>query len=93
DHGLLGQRLDRLFQQTFSVAKRARTDTQVAPPGIGGVGRSALGAERVRPAGRFHRAAGRAGDHGLLGQRLDRLFQQTFSVAKRARTDTQVAPP
>ncbi|MGY2438044.1 glutamyl-tRNA reductase, partial [Escherichia coli] len=31
-----------------------------------------------------------ARDHGLLGQRLDRLFQQTFSVAKRARTDTQV---
>ncbi|WP_422509927.1 glutamyl-tRNA reductase [Stenotrophomonas sp. GZD-301] len=29
-------------------------------------------------------------DHGLLGQRLDRLFQQTFSVAKRARTDTRV---
>jgi glutamyl-tRNA reductase len=31
-----------------------------------------------------------ARDHGLLGQRLDRLFQQTFSVAKRARTDTRV---
>ncbi|WP_134736707.1 glutamyl-tRNA reductase, partial [Proteus mirabilis] len=31
-----------------------------------------------------------ARDHGLLGQRLDRLFQQTFSVAKRARTDTQI---
>ena len=31
-----------------------------------------------------------AREHGLLGQRLDRLFQQTFSVAKRARTDTQV---
>lgn len=27
---------------------------------------------------------------GLLGQQLDRLFQQAFSVAKRARTDTQV---
>jgi len=31
-----------------------------------------------------------ARDHGLLGQRLDHLFQQTFSVAKRARTDTRV---
>ncbi len=31
-----------------------------------------------------------ARDNGLLGQRLDRLFQQTFSVAKRARTDTRV---
>ncbi len=31
-----------------------------------------------------------AREHGLLGQQLDRLFQQTFSVAKRARTDTQV---
>jgi len=31
-----------------------------------------------------------ARDHGLLGQRLDRLFQQTFAVAKRARTDTRV---
>ncbi len=28
--------------------------------------------------------------HGALGNRLDRLFQQTFSVAKRARTDTRV---
>lgn len=28
--------------------------------------------------------------HGALGGRLDRLFQQTFAVAKRARTDTQV---
>ena len=27
---------------------------------------------------------------GALGSRLDRLFQQTFSVAKRARTDTRV---
>ncbi len=28
--------------------------------------------------------------HGALGSRLDRLFQQTFAVAKRARTDTRV---
>ncbi|HEY0334389.1 MAG TPA: glutamyl-tRNA reductase [Stenotrophomonas sp.] len=28
--------------------------------------------------------------HGALGHRLDRLFQQTFSVAKRARTDTRI---
>jgi len=28
--------------------------------------------------------------HGALGNRLDRLFQQTFAVAKRARTDTRV---
>nr|P42808.1 RecName: Full=Glutamyl-tRNA reductase; Short=GluTR [Xanthomonas phaseoli pv. phaseoli]BAA03668.1 glutamyl-tRNA reductase [Xanthomonas phaseoli pv. phaseoli] len=28
--------------------------------------------------------------HGTLGSGLDRLFQQTFSVAKRARTDTRV---
>ncbi len=28
--------------------------------------------------------------HGALGNQLDRLFQQTFSVAKRARTDTRV---
>ncbi|GHH58318.1 MAG: glutamyl-tRNA reductase [Gammaproteobacteria bacterium] len=28
--------------------------------------------------------------HGALGSRLDRLFQQAFSVAKRARTDTRV---
>ncbi len=31
-----------------------------------------------------------ARDNGVLGQRLDRLFQQTFSVAKRARTETRV---
>lgn len=31
-----------------------------------------------------------ARSHGALGNRLDRLFQQTFSVAKRARTDTRV---
>jgi len=31
-----------------------------------------------------------AREHGALGNRLDRLFQQTFSVAKRARTDTRV---
>ncbi|MGV8961200.1 MAG: glutamyl-tRNA reductase [Stenotrophomonas sp.] len=31
-----------------------------------------------------------ARDSGIIGQRLDRLFQQTFSVAKRARTDTRV---
>jgi glutamyl-tRNA reductase len=28
--------------------------------------------------------------NGALGNRLDRLFQQTFAVAKRARTDTRV---
>ncbi len=31
-----------------------------------------------------------AREHHALGNRLDRLFQQTFSVAKRARTDTRV---
>ncbi len=31
-----------------------------------------------------------AREHGALGNRLDRLFQQTFAVAKRARTDTRV---
>jgi glutamyl-tRNA reductase len=31
-----------------------------------------------------------ARSNGALGNRLDRLFQQTFSVAKRARTDTRV---
>jgi len=31
-----------------------------------------------------------ARDNGAIGQHLDRLFQQTFSVAKRARTDTRV---
>lgn len=31
-----------------------------------------------------------AHDKGAIGQQLDRLFQQTFSVAKRARTDTRV---
>ena len=31
-----------------------------------------------------------ARQHGALGNQLDRLFQQTFSVAKRARTDTRV---
>ncbi len=31
-----------------------------------------------------------AREHGALGGRLDRLFQQTFAVAKRARTDTRV---
>ena len=31
-----------------------------------------------------------ARDHGALGTQLDRLFQQSFSVAKRARTDTRV---
>ena len=31
-----------------------------------------------------------AREHGAMGNRLDRLFQQTFSVAKRARTDTRV---
>ncbi|MFT3754349.1 MAG: glutamyl-tRNA reductase [Pseudoxanthomonas sp.] len=31
-----------------------------------------------------------AREHGVLGNRLDRLFQQSFAVAKRARTDTRV---
>lgn len=31
-----------------------------------------------------------AREHGALGNSLDRLFQQTFAVAKRARTDTRV---
>lgn len=31
-----------------------------------------------------------ARDSGAIGQQLDRLFQQTFSVAKRARTDTRI---
>ena len=31
-----------------------------------------------------------AREHGALGGRLDRLFQQTFAVAKRARTDTRI---
>ena len=31
-----------------------------------------------------------AREHGALGNRLDRLFQQSFAVAKRARTDTRV---
>ncbi len=31
-----------------------------------------------------------ARQHGALGPRLDRLFQQSFAVAKRARTDTRV---
>ncbi|WP_449465933.1 glutamyl-tRNA reductase [Stenotrophomonas humi] len=31
-----------------------------------------------------------AHDSGVIGHQLDRLFQQTFSVAKRARTDTRV---
>lgn len=31
-----------------------------------------------------------AHDSGVIGQQLDHLFQQTFSVAKRARTDTRV---
>lgn len=31
-----------------------------------------------------------ARQHGALGHELDRLFQQTFAVAKRARTDTRI---
>ena len=31
-----------------------------------------------------------ARQHQTLGRRLDRLFQQTFAVAKRARTDTRI---
>ncbi|MFT4248405.1 MAG: glutamyl-tRNA reductase [Pseudomonas sp.] len=40
--------------------------------------------------GQVKDAWARARAQGVLGQRLDRLFQQTFSVAKRARTDTRV---
>ena len=40
--------------------------------------------------GQVKEAWGAAREHGTLGNRLDRLFQQTFAVAKRARTDTRV---
>ncbi|KAF1688352.1 glutamyl-tRNA reductase [Pseudoxanthomonas taiwanensis] len=40
--------------------------------------------------GQVKEAWARARGHGALGPRLDRLFQQTFAVAKRARTDTRV---
>ena len=36
DHGLLGQRLDRLFQQTFSVAACAHRYPGRRQPGVGG---------------------------------------------------------
>jgi glutamyl-tRNA reductase len=40
--------------------------------------------------GQVKDAWSQARGQGALGQRLDRLFQQTFAVAKRARTDTLV---
>lgn len=40
--------------------------------------------------GQVKQAWTRARELGALGSRLDRLFQQTFSVAKRARTDTRI---
>ncbi|KRG67372.1 glutamyl-tRNA reductase [Pseudoxanthomonas dokdonensis] len=40
--------------------------------------------------GQVKEAWAHARQHGALGNRLDRLFQQTFAVAKRARTDTRV---
>ena len=40
--------------------------------------------------GQVKQAWALARQHGTLGQRLDRLFQQSFAVAKRARTDTRV---
>ncbi|WP_019397152.1 glutamyl-tRNA reductase [Pseudoxanthomonas sp. GW2] len=40
--------------------------------------------------GQVKDAWARAREHGALGSRLDRLFQQTFAVAKRARTDTRI---
>src|SRR5690606_22794704 len=40
--------------------------------------------------GQVKDAWARAHDSGVIGHQLDRLFQQTFSVATRARTDTRV---
>ncbi|HYM85193.1 MAG TPA: glutamyl-tRNA reductase, partial [Pseudoxanthomonas sp.] len=40
--------------------------------------------------GQVKEAWAAAREHGALGNGLDRLFQQTFAVAKRARTDTRV---
>lgn len=40
--------------------------------------------------GQVKEAWGAARSHHTLGQQLDRLFQQSFSVAKRARTDTRI---
>lgn len=40
--------------------------------------------------GQVKDAWAKAREHGAVGGRLDRLFQQTFSVAKRARTDTRI---
>lgn len=40
--------------------------------------------------GQVKEAWARAREHGALGPQLDRLFQQSFAVAKRARTDTRV---
>ena len=40
--------------------------------------------------GQVKDAWAQAREHGALGNRLDRLFQQTFAVAKRARTDTRI---
>ncbi|MGH8053201.1 MAG: glutamyl-tRNA reductase [Stenotrophomonas sp.] len=40
--------------------------------------------------GQVKDAWARAHDSGVIGHQLDRLFQKSFSVAKRARTDTRV---
>ena len=40
--------------------------------------------------GQVKDAWARARESGLIGHQLDRLFQQSFSVAKRARTDTRI---
>ena len=40
--------------------------------------------------GQVKEAWAAAREHGALGNRLDRLFQQSFAVAKRARTDTRI---
>jgi glutamyl-tRNA reductase len=40
--------------------------------------------------GQVHHAVKLAGDAGALGGPLDRLFQETFQVAKRVRTETDI---
>jgi glutamyl-tRNA reductase len=40
--------------------------------------------------GQVKQAWALAREHGALGNQLDRLFQQSFAVAKRARTDTRI---
>lgn len=40
--------------------------------------------------GQVKEAWAKAREHGALGGHLDRLFQQSFAVAKRARTDTRI---